>query len=428
MSQHLPRRDFLKIGGTICGLSLVDLLRLEAQGEIAPRDAGKSVISIFLCGGQSHLDTFDMKPENTEIGGEFKPIATNNPELQVCEHMPRLAAQADKYLVLRSVSHTQAVHGPGQRYMRTGNRPQPALDYPEQGTIVSKELPSPRGVPPFVSLPVAPSNGIIESAGYLGVAYKSFSIQGDPNASTFSVRALVPPAGISQQRIARRIAFMNRIDRGLRTTDPGSQDLEGMDRFYEKAVDVLNSREMREACELSREDDKVRDAFGRHPFGQACLLARRLVEAGVRFVGIDFGGWDTHEQNFTQLKDRLLPPWDEGLATLLTDLHDRGLLDKTLVWSTGEFGRTPKINGNSGRDHWARATSMLLAGGGIAGGRVIGQTDKDGNEPTSKKYSPDDVSATIYRLLGLNHHKEYHTPDGRPVLLVRDGTPIGEVM
>ena len=425
----ISRRDFVRIGGSVCGLSLVDLLRLEAASDVPSERSGKSAIFIFLCGGQSHLDSWDMKPENSEIGGEFKPISTNLPELQICELMPHLARQADKYTVLRNVSHTQGVHGPGQIYMRTGNRTLASLEYPDYGCVVSKELETAKGIPPSISLPIRRSNGVIEQAGYLGVAYKSFSVQEDPNDPKFSVRALTPPEGISRERVSRRIRFMNRIDRGLRTAETKSLELEGMDQFYAKAVDILNSKRLRQAFDLSGEDSKIRESYGRHNFGQACLLARRLVEAGVRFVSIDFGGWDTHQGNFTALKNQLLPPWDEGLAALLQDLDQRGMLDSTLVWSTGEFGRTPKINNqNAGRDHWPRATSMLLAGAGIGRGQVIGKTDQEGAEPVGERYTPDDVAATFYKILGIDHHKEYYTPDGRPVLLVRDGNPISELV
>lgn len=423
------RRDFVRIGGSLCGLSLVDLLRLEAAGETKPESAGKSAIFIFLCGGQSQLDTWDMKPENSEIGGEFKPIRTTVPDLQICELMPKLAEQAEKYTVVRNVSHTQAVHGPGQKYMRTGNRTLASLEYPDHGCVVSKELTTAKGIPPSISLPVKRTNGVIEQAGYLGVAYKSFSVQEDPDNPDFSVRALNPPEGISRERVARRIAFMNRNDRGLRSVETKSLELEGMDQFYAKAVDILNSKQLRKAFELDRERAGTRDTYGRNSFGQACLLARRLVEAGVRFVSIDFGGWDTHQGNFAALKNQLVPPWDEGLAALLGDLDQRGMLDTTFVWSTGEFGRTPKINDmNAGRDHWPRATSMLLAGGGVTRGKIVGETDKDGAEPVGESYTPDDVAATFYRIMGIDHHKEYHTPDGRPVLLVRDGTPIEELL
>ncbi|GIW80863.1 MAG: hypothetical protein KatS3mg105_2670 [Gemmatales bacterium] len=424
----MHRRDFLRIGGSLCGLSIVDLLRLEATGAIPDKDAGKSAIFIFLCGGQSHHDTWDMKPENKEIGGEFKPIRTVVPDLQVCERMPKLAQQADKYTVLRNVSHRLAVHGPGQQYLRTGNRPLPSVEYPDYGAVVTKELPAPKGIPPYISLPIARTNSVVESAGYLGVAYRSFSVPGDPSSPEFSVRALATPTGIDGKRIQRRFGFMNRIDKGLRQADTKNLELEGMDRFYEKAYDVLQSAALRAAFELQREKALVRERYGMNRFGQACLLARRLVQAGARFVEIDFGSWDTHQDNFSTLKNTLLPPWDQGLAALLEDLKEQGMLDKTIVWSTGEFGRTPKINNNAGRDHWPRAMSMLLAGGGIPGGQVVGKTDKDGAEPVGDAYSPDDVAASFLRLMGIDHHKEYYTPDGRPMLIVREGKPIKELV
>jgi hypothetical protein len=425
---RIQRRDFMRIGGSMLGLSMADLFRLEAAGAIAPRDAGKSAILLFLCGGQSHLDTWDLKPENSEIRGEFRPIATNLPGLQVCELMPRLARQADKYAILRHVSHTMAVHEPGQRYVRTGNRPLPSLIYPDHGSVISKELPAPRGIPPYVTLPVARSNGLIEAAGYLGVAYRSFQVPGDPSSPTFTVRSLSTPDGSATGRTERRFSFMNRLDQGLRQADAASQELEGMDRFYQRAFDVLQSAAFRRAFELDRESSQLRDRYGRTAFGQACLLARRLVEAGVRFVEIDFGSWDTHLNNFSFMRNTLVPPWDQGLAALLEDLSGRGMLDSTFVWSTGEFGRTPTINNNAGRDHWARANSMLVAGGGIRAGQVIGRTDASGAEPVGNACSPDDVAASFYRAMGIDHHTEYHTSDGRPVLLVRNGRPIRELI
>jgi hypothetical protein len=425
----MNRRSFLHIGGSLCGLSLVDLLRLEAAGQVASEASETSAIFIFLTGAQSQLDTWDLKPDNKEVGGEFKPISTNVPELQICEHMPKLARQADKYVVLRNIAHTIADHFRGQRYMRTGNRPLPALDYPELGSIVGKELRSPDGIPPYVTVPLLQGSAVrFESAGYLGTAYRSFSVQGDPNDPQFSVRALKAPEGLSPQRRDRRIAFMNRIDQGLRGGPTRSQELEGMDHFYQKAVSMLSSERLRKAFDLSSESDQLRDLYGRHAFGQGCLLARRLVEAGVRYVGLDFNNWDTHRNNFGVLKNQLLPPWDQGLAALLQDLNDRGRLGKTLVWSTGEFGRTPTINNNAGRDHWARSGSVMVAGGGIRGGQVVGKTDAQCAEPVSHRYTPDDLAATFLKIMGVDPHKEYHTPDGRPVLAVRDGKLIPELV
>jgi hypothetical protein len=426
----IRRRDFLKAGalGSL-GVSLAGLLRLEAEGAIAAKDQGKSGIFIYLPGGQSHLDTFDMKPDSKDkdVVGEFKPAKTNVPGIDICELLPNLARQADKYTILRSVCHTLAAHAPGQQYMRSGNKPIPSLEYPNHGSVVSKEFQSPVGIPPYVSLPVRRTNGGVETPGYLGVAYSSFAVSGDPNDADFSVRALAMPGGLTLDRIEKRIAFMQGLDTTFRNTKLESQALDGMDKFYQQAYDILRSSAAREAFDLNRVADDKRERYGRNEFGQACLLARRLVEAGVRCVAIDFGSWDTHRDNFTTLKDKMLPPFDQGVAALLEDLHESGLLDRTVVWSTGEFGRTPKINGNAGRDHWARAMSMLMAGGGIRGGQVIGETDDKGQEPVSTPYKPDDAAASFFHALGIDPHKEYHTPTGRPVMILRNGSPIREL-
>ena len=424
------RRDFLKAGALGCfGVSLAELLRQEAGGAIHGKDTGKNAIFIYLPGGPSHHDTWDMKPnsKSADVRGEFKPISTNLPGLQICELMPNLARVADTYALIRSVHHTLAAHAPGQQYMRSGNAPIPSLEYPNHGSIVAKEHQAPIGIPPYVSLPVARTNGGVETPGYLGVAYSSFAVTGDPNSPDFSVRALAMPNGLTLERIERRIAFMQGLDTAFRNVDLKSQQLEGMDSFYQRAYEILRSSQARNAFNLEKVPDRVRDKYGRTPFGQACLLARRLVEVGVRCVAIDFGSWDTHRQNFPTLKDKMLPAYDQGVAALLVELKERGLLDNTVVWSTGEFGRTPKINATAGRDHWARAMSMIMAGGGIKGGQVIGKTDEDGTEPVDLPYKPDDAAASFLHALGIDYRKEYYTPTGRPVMISRDGNPIPEL-
>jgi hypothetical protein len=311
--------------------------------------------------------------------------------------------------------------------MRSGNRPIPSLEYPNIGAVVAKEHTAPVGIPPYVSLPVSRTNGGVETPGYLGVAYSSFAVDGDPNAKEFDVRALAMPGGLTMQRIDARFQLMQGLDTAFRTADLKSRQLEGMDKFYQQAYEILHSSVAREAFDLSQVNDKTRDKYGRTSFGQACLLARRLVEAGVRCVAIDFGGWDTHRDNFTTLKDKLLPPFDQGMAALLEELFDRALLDSTVVWATGEFGRTPTINKNAGRDHWARGMSMIMAGGGIRGGQVIGKTNENGEEPVGTAYKPDDAAASYLHALGIDHKKEYNTPTGRPVTVLRDGEPIKEL-
>lgn len=426
----VTRRNVLKaglLGGM--GISLANLLRWEAQGAIASGDSGKNAIFIYLPGGQSHHDTWDMKPDSKDemVRGEFKPIDTNLPGLQVCEHMPNLARQAGKFALLRSVCHTLAAHAPGQQYMRSGNKPSPALEYPNHGSIVAKEHAAPVGIPPYVSLPVSRTNGGVETPGYLGVKYSSFAVNEDPNLAEFSVRALATPDGLTLDRIEKRVKFMRGLDTAFRNVELHSQQLEGMDSFYHQAYDILRSSKAREAFDLNSVPDKQRERYGRTSFGQALLLARRLVEVGVRCVAVDFGSWDTHRDNFKSLKENLLPPFDQGVAALLEDLHQTGLLDNTVVWCTGEFGRTPKINDNAGRDHWARAMSMIMAGGGIKPGQVIGETDENAAEPIDNPYSPDDAAASFMHALGIDHKKEYHTPTGRPVMISRDGNPIPEL-
>ncbi len=423
-THNASRRDFLSAG--VCGglgLSLAQLLRLEARGEVHASARGKNAIFIYLNGGQSHFESWDPKPDGGEVAGEFQPIDTNLTGLRICEHMPKLAAQADKYCVLRGVKDAVGAHRPAQLLMRTGNRSVPSLSYPDVGSVIVKERRSPVGIPPFVSLPVDRST-TVESPGYLGVAYSPFRVNEDPNADDFSIRALSSPQGMSFARVQSRTALMNQLDTAFRNVDRANDNLDGMDRFYQRAYDILRSTQTREAFDLTRESDKVRDTYGRTSLGQACLLARRLIEVGVRCVTVDFGGWDTHQKNFSRMKDELLPPWDTALAALLEDLDARGLLDSTLVWSTGEMGRTPTINKNAGRDHWGKAMSMVMAGGGIRGGQVLGQTDEKGAEVTVVAGSPEDMAASALHALGIDHTKEHHTSTGRPIRIVRDGDVI----
>jgi hypothetical protein len=426
----LRRRDFLRAGAIgATGLSLANLLRWEAEGAVPAESRGKNGIFIYLPGGQSHLDTWDMKPDSkkSDVRGEFKPIHTNVKGLDVCEHLPHLAKQADKYVVLRNVCHTLAAHAPGQQYMRSGNKPIPSLEYPNIGSVVAKEHAAPVGIPPYVSLPVSRTNGGVETAGYLGVAYTSFSVGGDPNEKDFDVRALAMPGGLTMKRIDSRFQLMQGLDTAFREVSVSSRQLDGMDKFYQQAYEILHSSAARQAFDINSVPDKQREKYGRTSFGQACLLARRLVEAGVRCVALDFGSWDTHTKNFENLKDKMLPPFDQGVAALLEDLHESGLMTDTVVWCTGEFGRTPTVNKNAGRDHWARGMSMLFAGGGIGGGRVIGQTNENGEEPVGTSYKPDDAAASFFHALGIDGKKEYHTPTGRPVMITRDGSPIPEL-
>ncbi|HEV3202743.1 MAG TPA: DUF1501 domain-containing protein [Gemmataceae bacterium] len=424
------RRDFLKAGTLgILGLNLPTYLRHMVLAAEAGQKADKSAVFIFLGGGQSHLDTWDLKPNGPDnVRGEFKPIPTNVPGMEISEHLPCMAKQADKYAIVRSVTHNLAAHAPGQMFLRTGNRPLPSLQYPGYGSVVTREHKAGPGVPPYVALPISSTNGGAETAGYLGVAYNPFIVTDDPNKENFNVRALALPQGLSMERIEARRGLLNGLDTAFRQADVKSQDLAGMDKFYQQAYEILSSPKARQAFDISKEPATIRDKYGRNPFGQACLLARRLIEAGVRFVSLDFGGWDNHQKIFDRLKTALLPKLDQGLAGLLEELEARGLLPKTAVMMTGEFGRTPKINGNGGRDHWARAMSIVMAGAGIKGGQVIGQTNDKGEEPAEDPLKPEDVAASFYHALDIDPHMEYHTPTGRPVHIVRDGKVIKKLL
>jgi hypothetical protein len=423
------RRDFLKVGTLgLIGLNLPSYLRYLSAAEKTASITDRSAIFIYLGGGQTHMDTWDLKPDaEAEYRGEFKPIDSNVPGIQICEHLPHMARQADKYTILRSVTHNLAAHAPGQMFLRTGNRPLPSLQYPAYGSVVTKEYGAPPGVPPYVALPVQSTNGGAETAGYLGVAYNPFSVGDDPNRENFNVRALALPQGLTMERIDGRKSLLEGLDTAFRSVDTKSQDLLGMDKFYQQAYEILSSKQAREAFDISKESSATRDRYGRHSFGQACLLARRLVEAGVRFVSIDFGGWDTHQDNFKRLQEDKLPKLDAGFASLLEDLGARGRLDSTAVMMTGEFGRTPKVNAKAGREHWSRAMSIVMAGSGIKGGQVIGATNDKGQEPVEMALKPEDVAASFYHALGIDPHKEFNTPTGRPVHVVRDGTIIREL-
>ena len=427
-SHGISRRDWLKAGlfGGL-GLSLANVLRADAAKPAGDKSRGKNAIFIFLDGGQSHMDSWDPKPDGGEAAGEFKPIDTNLPGLQVCEHMPKLARQADKYAVLRGVRDAIPVHGSGMTLVRSGNRPRSSLTYPDIGSVIAKEHAAPVGVPPFVSLPVRMTNSTVEKSGYLGVAYRSFAVREDANAENFTVRALAMPTGPAATRTDARSTLLSQLDIAYRDIDLADQSIAGMDRFYQQAFDILRSPRTREAFDLGREKKETREAYGRTSLGQACLLARRLIEAGVRCVTIDYGSWDTHQRNFATMKNDLLPTWDASLAGLIEDLDRCGLLDSTVVWSAGEMGRTPTINKDAGRDHWGKAMSMVLAGGGIKNGQVMGVTDKQGAEVTDGACKPEDVAATILSVLGIDPRTEY-IAGGRPITLIRDGSPIRQLM
>jgi hypothetical protein len=417
----ITRRDVIKVGAIgALGLNLAGYLRMARAGEVAPAK-GKSAIFVFLGGGPSHMDTFDMKPNApAELRGEFKPIATNVAGIQVCEHLPKLAKCADKFAIVRGISHTLAGHELGTEYLNTGNRPVPSLIYPGLGAVVSRELAGRPDLPHYVAVPSTP-----QKAGYLGVRYAPLQTNDAPTpGKPFTVRGVSLANGVTVADFERRQKLLSNLDTTFRGFEKDSKLVDGMDRFAQQAYDMISSARAREAFDTSLEKPEVAERFGAGKFGTSCLLATRLVEAGVRFVTITFSGWDTHSGNFKACKEKLLPQLDQGLAALFNTLAERGLLDSTSVYVTGEFGRTPKINDKAGRDHWPRAMFSLLAGGGMRGGQIIGASDEKGMGPAAEAITPDQVAATFYKSLGIDHRKEYHTNIGRPVMIVREGRVI----
>jgi len=423
----MKRRDFLKvgaIGGVGMGLGLSDYLRMAQAGEVKAGAKAKAAIYIRLGGGPTHMDTFDMKPEApAEYRGDLKPIKTNVAGFEICEKFPLLAKVADKFTVLRGVSHTLAAHELGTKYMLTGNRPLPSLEYPSLGSIVAKEMAAPPDMPPFVAVPNTPQGG-----GFLGLQYGAFATNASPKlGSQFNVRGIGLSGGVTLTEIDRREKLLAKVDGTFRSIESKSDVLSGLDEFSEQAYNMISSKRAREAFDVAREDQKVAKRFGDGEVNQSALLAVRLVEAGARFVTLTTGSWDMHNDIWTRL-DKNLPMVDQTLSALLTTLEERGLLESTAVIMTGEFGRTPKLNQRGGRDHWPRAMFVVMAGGGMKTGQVIGASDDKGQGPANEAIAPDDVATTLLTTLGIDTHKEYHTNTGRPIMISRDGKPISKLL
>jgi hypothetical protein len=420
----ITRRDFVKVGALgATGLSLSSYLRLLHAGVAQPAKV-KSAIFVYLGGGPTHMDTFDLKPDApAEVRGEFNPIKTNVPGIEICEHLPKLAQCADKFTILRGVSHSLAGHELGTLYLNTGSRPVPSLFYPGFGAVVSKELPGAADLPHFVAIPNTP-----QRAGYLGVRYAPLQTNTVPVAGQpFSVRGISLADGLTVTDFEKRQKLLQELDTTFKGAEAGNKLIDGLDKFSQQAYDMISSPKAKQAFDVTQEAPEKAQPFGAHRFGQSCLLAGRLIAAGVRFVTVSFGGWDTHGNNFKACKDNLLPQLDQGLAALLNRLAAEGLLESTAVCVTGEFGRTPKINERAGRDHWPRAMCVLLAGGGMKMGQVIGASDAKGMGPAGDALTPDQAAASFYHSLGIDHRKEYHTNTGRPVMIVREGSIIREL-
>jgi uncharacterized protein (DUF1501 family) len=430
----LSRRSFLRVGGlSALGLSLPAFLRLRQAAASAPaKPAAKAVncILLWMQGGPSHHDTFDPKPDApVEVRGEFGTIPTTLPGVRFTEHLPLLARQTDKFSVIRGHDPQNGSHGTADHLMMTGHKFNAALPFPCFGSVVAKERGYRDGMLPFVQLGRFIDrrfNGGI--AGFLGDQYNPFEVPDDPNLPGFKVRDLSVATRAEQTRLDRRYAMLTEVDRHQKHIEEASQAARARDVFYEKAHGLITSPSAKRAFALAQEPDRVREAYGRTTFGQSCLLARRLIEAGVHFVTVTDGGWDTHQDNFRSLKDRKLPVLDRAYAALLQDLHDRGLLDTTLVVWFGDFGRTPKVNPSAGRDHWATAGVACMGGGGVKCGEVVGATNALGEVVVDSPVTPQDLAATIYHTLGIPLHTWYRTQDGRPIELVPVGKPVRQLV
>jgi hypothetical protein len=431
--ESVTRRDCIRLGlGALVGGGLIDVLRLRGEAEVAGARP-TSCILVWMDGGPSHYETFDPKPKAPkEIRGEFQPIATKLPGVFFSEPMKRLATIADRLAIVRSIRHNQGNHGAGNHYMMTGAPTRIPVGcgafvsfHPSLGSVTAHERGAVGGLPPYFSIPRMSRSG---GPNFLGATYAPFVVPDNPTSKDFQVRDVVPPRGLDVARVERRRDLRARVDRFRRFTDKVAGDpAVALDSYYEQGYDLMSSAQARRAFRIADEPGKIRDAYGRNPFGQRCLLARRLVEAGVPFVTLYEGGWDHHVGIFKAFRQRV-SAFESSLAELIEDLGRRGLLDTTLVIALGEFGRTPKINKDAGRDHWSNAMSVLFAGCKTPGGQVVGATDHRGYAANERILSPENFAATVYTKLGIDPAKIFHTPSGRPVQLVSDPTPIAELM
>jgi hypothetical protein len=433
----VTRRDCLQLGlGGLMTGGLVGALRAaDPRGSAEPaipRQA-RSCILIWMDGGPTHYETFDPKPDApSEIRGEFETISTKLPGVYFSQYVERLAGIADKLSVVRSIRHDQGNHGSGNHYMMTGAPPRIPVGcgafvsfHPSLGSVTAKELGAPLGLPAYFSMPRMSRSG---GPNFLGARYAPFVVSDNPASANFRVRDVALPSGLAEGRFDNRRQLRQQVDRMLRMNQQASGDpVLALDEFYQQGYELVTSSEAQEAFQIGSEPDTVRDRFGRNPFGQRALLARRLVEAGVPFITLYEGGWDHHRDIFPALK-RKIPPFESTIAALIEDLDERGMLDSTLVVALGEFGRTPKVNSRAGRDHWSNAMSVLFAGGGTPPGQVIGATDRQGFAAIERVVSPENFVSTIYRKLGIDPGKIVYSPEGRPIHYVSDPAPIAELM
>lgn len=423
------RRGFLAAGalGGI-GLSLPELLMRQAMAEQKHYDfvkaKAKSVIHVYLPGGMAQQESFDPKPYSPlEYRGEMRTIKTNTGEV-FSAVVPQLAKRADKFSIIRSMTHGEAAHERGTHNMFTGYKPSPALRYPCFGSVVSHEYGPRNNLPPYICIPNVPNE--FAGTGYLPSSYGGFALGADPAQKGFKVRDLDLASGVDAERFIRRKEALAAVNASF-TSATAADNVSAMNTFYERAYSLLDTPAAREAFAIDKEDAKVRDRYGRNQAGQRLLMARRLVEAGTRLVTLTYGSWDMHQNITTSFKSQM-PALDTALSALLDDLSERGMLDETLVMVSSEFGRTPKINQDAGRDHWPKVFSVMLAGGGIKGGMIYGASDSTASEPEDDAVSPADLATTMYRLLGIVSDKELMAPGDRPIEIVNGGKLLEGLM
>ena len=433
--EGVSRRSFLQVGAlTGLGLTLPGFLAskdasAERNRQGTASEKANNCILIWTRGGTSHHDTFDPKPNApVSVKGEFGVIQTALPGVLFTEILPNMAKELKRYALLRGWTPKNGSHGSADQWVMSGKRFNPAIGYPTYGSVISYHHGFKSALPPFAQLGSQVDRRFGGgTAGVLGLQYNPFEMLADPNAKKFNVRDITPPQGISMGRVQRRRKMLSIIDALQRESAVQPAAFEALDEHYKAALTMITAPETKKAFQIETENAKLRDRYGRNRFGQSCLLARRLIQSGVRFVTVTDGGWDTHQNNFKTLKTRRIPPVDQALPTLLADLEDRGMLDSTLVLWLTDFGRTPKINSASGRDHWSSAGFAVMAGAGVPGGSVLGETDDEGGRPTKGEYLSEDIAAPVYAKLGIPHDLIVRAPDGRPVRL-NEGRKIKEWM
>lgn len=429
--ERMNRRGFLSVGMLAgAGLTLPQLLRCEnAYGDLKDyknfEGTAKSIIHIFLPGGMAHQESFDPKPHAPiEYRGEMRQVATKISGELFGETLAKTAQVADKLTVVRSMTHGEAAHERGTHNMFTGYRPSPALTYPCIGSVVSHEYGPRNNLPPYVCIPNMPNE--FAGSGYLSSAFAPFSLGSDPANKGFKVRDLSLPGGVDESRFATRRSALSAVNEHFQKKEK-SDDLTAMDTFYDRAYSLISSPAAREAFDIEKETDQVRDEYGRNQAGSRMLLARRLVQAGVRLVNLTYGGWDMHNSIVAGFRNQM-PAFDQAFSTLITDLERTGLLKETLVMVSSEFGRTPKINAQSGRDHYPKVFSVVLAGGGMKGGYIHGSSNSTASEPEELAMGPEDLFTTVYHCLGIVADKELMAPGNRPIEIVDGGKVVKELL